>query len=206
MIKILLASNNRGKYEELVETFAENGFELIFDGNLDLEEDSLILEKNAETKAICGAKQRQMLAIGEDTGFFIPALDYFPGVHANRWMEGTWHEKRMKILELMEGRFDRRAWLINNFAISTPTGDIIGNAKVQNEYTIGYEEHINPDSETFGYNELLIMQGHYIGELEKDERNFLKHRARFIKELKADMFYNSSNKYYQNLLLQERGK
>ena len=202
MIKILLASNNRGKYEELVDTFAENGFDLIFDGNLDLEEESLILEKNAETKAICGATQRDMLAIGEDTGFFIPALDYFPGVHANRWMEGTWHEKRMKILELMENKIDRRAWLINNFAVSTPDGDIIGHAKVRNEFTIGYEEHGNVDAPNFGYNELLIMQGHYIGELRKDERNFLKHRARFIKKLRDDMFYNN-NKYYRSLLLNE---
>lgn len=183
MIKILLASNNRGKFEELVDTFAECGIELIFDGNLELDENSLILEKNAETKAQCGAKQRNMLAMGEDTGFFIPALDYFPGVHANRWMEGTWHQKRMKILELMEGRTDRRAYLINSFAISTPEGEIIAHAKVRNEYTIGYEERCNSTSPTFGYNELLIMQGHYIGELSKEERNFLKHRGRFIYDL-----------------------
>jgi non-canonical purine NTP pyrophosphatase (RdgB/HAM1 family) len=183
MIKMLLASNNRGKYEELVDTFKEYGIELIFDGNLELEEESLILEKNAETKALCGAKQRNMLTLGEDTGFFIPTLDYFPGVHANRWMEGTWHEKRMKILELMEGRTDRRAYLINNFALATPEGNIVARAKVQNDYTIGYEEHINTESPTFGYNPLLILQGHYIGDLTREQRNFLKHRGRFVREL-----------------------
>ena len=183
MIKMLLASNNRGKYDELVDTFKQYGIELIFDGNLELEEEALILEKNAETKAICGAKQRNMLTIGEDTGFFIPALDYFPGVHANRWMEGTWHEKRMKILELMEGRTDRRAYLINNFAVATPDGTIVAHAKVRNEYTIAHEEHFNTEAPTFGYNSLLILQGHYIGDLGREERNFLKNRGRFVREI-----------------------
>lgn len=184
MIQVLLASNNRGKYDELVDMFAEHGIDLVFHGELDLIEDSAILEKNAESKAICGAKQTGMIALGEDTGFFIRALDYFPGVHANRWMEGTWHEKRMEVLKLMEGKTDRNAYLINNFALATPQGEIIAHAKVRNEYQIGYEEHINPDAETFGYNSLLIMQGHYIGDLGREERNFLKNRGRFIKEMK----------------------
>jgi non-canonical purine NTP pyrophosphatase (RdgB/HAM1 family) len=182
-MKMLLASNNKEKYDELVDTFKEYEIELIFDGNLDLKEEHLILEKNAESKAISGAQQRNILAIGEDTGFFIPALDYFPGVHANRWMEGTWHEKRMKILELMDGKIDRRAYLINNFAVATPDGGIVARTKVRNEYTIAYKEYINTEAPTFGYNPLLIMQGHYIGSLGREERNFLKHRGRFVREL-----------------------
>jgi XTP/dITP diphosphohydrolase len=197
MIKMLLASNNRGKYDELVNTFKEYGIELIFDGNLNLEEESLILEKNAETKALCGAQQRNILAIGEDTGFFIPALDYFPGIHANRWMEGTWHEKRMKILELMENKTDRRAYLINNFVVATPEGEIIAHAKVRNEYLIGYEEHINKDAPTFGYNPLLIMQGHYIGELNREQRNFLKHRGRFVRELAQQLGLTEGDSSYE---------
>ena len=83
----------------------------------------------------------------EDTGFFIPALDYFPGVHANRWMEGTWKDKRDAILKMMEYKDDRRAYLLNKFALVNPSGNLFYIGEV-NWYTIGYEDHINPDHPT----------------------------------------------------------
>jgi len=180
MVKLLFASNNRGKYDELVDEFASVGIELVFDGQLDLQEDAPTLEQNAILKAQCGSKQRNMLAMGEDTGFFIRSLDYFPGIFANRWMEGTWHEKRMKVLEMMEGQTDRTAYLINNFAIARPDGTVIAKGKVKNAYDIGFEELGNEN--TFGYNSLLKMQGYDIGLLTRQERNFLKHRGRLAKE------------------------
>lgn len=183
MIKLLLASNNRGKYTELVDKFAERGIELIFDGELDLIEDAPTLEKNAILKAQQGAKQRNMLAIGEDTGFYIRALDYFPGIHANRWMEGTWHDKRLVILDMMENQTDRVCYLINNFAISRPDGTILGTAKVKNQYNILTKEYYNFEYPTFGYNNILEMQGYKVGELTQEKRNFLKNRARFIDDV-----------------------
>jgi non-canonical purine NTP pyrophosphatase (RdgB/HAM1 family) len=184
MIKLLFASNNKGKHDELVDSFRDAGIDLIFDGKLDLVEDSPTLELNAISKAQSAAKQKEMYALSDDTGFFIPALDYFPGVHANRWMEGSWKDKRDAILKMMEGKTDRRAYLLNKFALSDPKGNILYITEVKNWYEIGHEDHINPESPSFGYNPILIMQGHYIGDLTGRQRNFLKNRGRFANKIK----------------------
>jgi len=207
MIKLLFASNNKGKYDELVDNFAAVGIELIFDGHLDLQEDAPTLEQNAILKAQCGAKQRNMLAIGEDTGFYVRALDYFPGVHANRWMDGTWKDKRDAILKMMEGKTDRVAYLINNFAVAKPDGTVLLTTKVKNAYEICYEDHINPEAETFGYNNILTMQGYYIGDLNKEQRNFLKHRGRIASEvlevMKQNFTEQESLEYLSEKLMNE---
>jgi non-canonical purine NTP pyrophosphatase (RdgB/HAM1 family) len=187
MIKLLLASNNEGKYKELVDAFAKEGIELIFDGKLDLIENSPTLELNAITKAQSAAKQKNMFALSDDTGFFIPALDYFPGVHANRWMEGSWKDKRDAILKMMDGKTDRRAFLLNKFALSDPNGNILNIYEVKNWYEIGYEDHVNPEHPTFGYNPILIIQGRYVGDLTQEERNFIKNRGRHAAEIKKEL-------------------
>ena len=184
MIKLLFASTNRGKYEELVDAFREAGIELIFDKNQKLKEDAFTLEENAIMKAKQASLDNGVWSLSDDTGFFIPALDYFPGVHANRWMNGDWKAKRDEILRMMKNKTDRRAYLLNKFALSDPSGNIKGIYEVKNWYTIGYEDHINEDHPTFGYNPILILQGHYVGDLTREQRNFLKNRGRIAQEVR----------------------
>jgi len=184
VIKILFASNNKGKYDELVDSFNNIGIDLIFDGNLELLEEAPTLELNAISKAKLAARQRKMISLSDDTGFFIPALDYFPGVNANRWMAGTWAEKREAILRMMKNKKeDRRAYLLNKFVLVDENGEILLITEVKNWYEIAYEEHTREGHETFGYNPILIMQGHYIGDMTRDERNFIKNRGRIAFEV-----------------------
>jgi non-canonical purine NTP pyrophosphatase (RdgB/HAM1 family) len=187
MIKLLFASNNRGKYEELVDAYASVGIELIFDGKLDLIEDSPTLELNAISKAQAASRQKNMFSLSDDTGFFIPALDYFPGVHASRWMNGTGKEKRDAVLKMIENKKDRRAFLLNKFALSDPEGNILNIYEVKNWYEIGHEDHVNPDHPTFGYNPILMIQGRYVGDLTQQERNFIKNRGRHAAEVKREL-------------------
>jgi non-canonical purine NTP pyrophosphatase (RdgB/HAM1 family) len=187
MIKLLLASNNKGKYDELVGAFEAVGIELIYDGELNLVEDSPTLELNAITKAQAASAQRNMFSMSDDTGFFIPALDGFPGVHANRWMPGDWKAKRDAILKMVEGKADRRAFLLSKFAVCTPSGKIIGQHEVKNWYEIGFEDHVRQGHETFGYNPILIMQGYHIGDLTNEQRYFLKNRGRHAAEVKEEL-------------------
>jgi inosine/xanthosine triphosphate pyrophosphatase family protein len=99
-------------------------------------------------------------------------------------MEGSWKDKRDAILKMMEGKTDRRAYLLNKFALSDPKGNILYITEVKNWYEIGYEDHNNPESPTFGYNPILILQGHYVGDLTGRQRNFLKNRGRFANKIK----------------------
>lgn len=78
MIDILFASNNKGKYDELVEDFKNVGINLIYDGNLELHEDAETLRENSMEKAIQASVQKNMYSLSDDSGVFIEALDYFP--------------------------------------------------------------------------------------------------------------------------------
>lgn len=193
--KLFFASGNKGKYQELVGFFEAQDIELVMDENMpDIEENEPTLLLNAIHKAKEGAKYSGMWTLGEDTGFYVRALDYFPGMHAKRWMDGTWPEKAQAVLDMMKEEQDRTCYLINRFALVDPTGEMVFTFKVKNTYEMGYEAHIRPGHETFGYNTILTMNGYYIGDLTNDERNFLKHRGRIAKEVREKMdFFRSSD-------------
>lgn len=185
MKKLFFATTNKGKYDEIVDFFEREGIELVMDENLpETIEDQPTLELNAIKKAKEGAAYSGLYTLAEDTGFFVRALDYFPGIHANRWMEGTWKEKRDAVLDMMKGKTDRQCYLINNFALVDPSGLELTTIKVKNTYEMLFEDHINEEHPTFGYNPILKMNGYNIGELDREERNFLKHRGRIAKEIK----------------------
>lgn len=82
-IKILFASNNHGKYMELVKDFKDVGIDLLFykdiqDEKLILEENSEILAVNAREKARQAARQTGYMCLGDDSAICVRALDYFP--------------------------------------------------------------------------------------------------------------------------------
>lgn len=155
MNDILFASNNFGKYLELVDDFKNNGINLIYDGTLKLEEKSELLKDNAISKAVQAAKQKNMCALGDDSGVFIEALDYFPGVHSRRWIGESDDDdcRNEKILEKMIGESDRTAFLISQFALVSSDGFVISTTKVKNEFIVAKCEKGNNG---FGYDRILI--------------------------------------------------
>ena len=98
-------------------------------------------------------------------------------------MEGTWEEKRKAILNMMEGKEDRKAHLLNKFALIDPEGVVRYIGEVINYYSIDYVETINEDHPTFGYNTILKLQGYPVGGLTRSQRNFLKNRGRLAPEI-----------------------
>lgn len=70
MVDILFASNNKGKYDELVTDFKDVGINLIYDGNLELHEDAETLRENSWEKAIQASIQKNMYALSDDSRSF----------------------------------------------------------------------------------------------------------------------------------------
>lgn len=156
MIKIVFASNNKGKYLELVDDFKKVGIDLIFmDRKLHLTEDSEILKENAIKKASAAALQTGMMALGDDSAVCFEALDYFPGVHSRRWM-GKEEEDSVRneaILEMMKNESDRTAFLISRFALVDKDGKFLFSTVVKNEFKTAYTES---GTNGFGYDKILI--------------------------------------------------
>ena len=61
MTDILFASNNKGKYYELVNDFNAVGINLIYDGTLDLKESAKTLKDISKEKARQAVEQKHMM-------------------------------------------------------------------------------------------------------------------------------------------------
>lgn len=173
MIKILFASNNKKKFDELEKDFADVGIELCFsEQKLILPETSATsLNDNAITKARAAAEQTGMIALGDDSGVFIEELDYCPGVFSRRWLteledgtivpEGSDGDmmRNHAILKKLEGLpAERRlAHLISRFALVTPEGDVLARTFSKNTFYIAEEPKVGGNG-AFGYDPILIKK------------------------------------------------
>jgi len=86
--RLVLATHNAGKLKEFRELFAPFGLELVSAGELGLpepEETGTTFAENARTKAHASAKGANMLALSDDSGISVEALDGAPGVYTADW-------------------------------------------------------------------------------------------------------------------------
>lgn len=217
-IKILFASNNKGKYDELVNDFKKCGIDLLFykdiqDKELVLEETSEILAVNAREKARQAAEQTGYMSLGDDSGVYVRALDYFPGVHSRRWSfdEKDDNSRNRMLLDLMKDEYDRRVYLISRFSLVDESGNEIFKTVVKNKFNLaydifgdkgfGYDPVLIPDAELINkdckkrlclnereYDELIMgfqLGDITIGCLPQQEKNSINNRGRIAEEIKS---------------------
>ena len=86
--RLVLATHNAGKLKEFQELFAPFGLELVSAGELGLpepEETGTSFAENARLKAHAAAKGANMLALSDDSGLCVDALNGDPGVYTADW-------------------------------------------------------------------------------------------------------------------------
>jgi XTP/dITP diphosphohydrolase len=86
--RLVLASHNKGKLAEFNELFEPFGLELISAANLGLpepEETGATFAENARIKAHAAAQGAGMLALSDDSGLCVDALNGDPGVYTADW-------------------------------------------------------------------------------------------------------------------------
>ena len=90
MQKLLIATHNPAKLNELAELFSDLPLELVSLSELgiteDVEESGLTYEENSQKKALFYAAKSDLPAISDDGGIEIAALNNAPGVHSKRWL------------------------------------------------------------------------------------------------------------------------
>ena len=88
MTRLVLASSNRGKLDELSELLAPAGFELIVQSELgvdDADETGSTFVENALIKARHAARISGLPALADDSGLLVDALAGAPGIHSARF-------------------------------------------------------------------------------------------------------------------------
>jgi XTP/dITP diphosphohydrolase len=128
-LKILIATGNPGKFEELKSHFSDLPFEFVSLRDLslhtiDLEEPYDTTWENALHKAKFFAQKSGLVTIAEDTAFYVEKLGGMPGVKAKRYGRDD-AERMAKVLEGLKGvpLSERTAYFEVHGCIYNPTDD-----------------------------------------------------------------------------------
>jgi len=191
MSKILIATTNKGKFEEFVKEFSDLDLEFLSlkDVGLekyDIEEPYTTTWENALHKAKFFAKKTKLPTLSEDTGFYVKALNNDPGIKAKRWAD-TPQERNNKILRELKGikekdrdaRFETDACFYepenDSFTIfkGKVNGKIIENTQGKSRVGLQYDAifYYPPLKKTFA-------------ELSISEKNLVSHRGQIMAQLK----------------------
>jgi XTP/dITP diphosphohydrolase len=128
-MKIVLASNNRGKLAELQAMFAPLGVELVCQGDLfdgEAPEPHCTFVENALSKARFAAERTGLPAIADDAGMCIDHFGGLPGVDTAYYCTQFGYEKSddnnvRALLEQLQGVANRRAAMVSTLvAVRSP--------------------------------------------------------------------------------------
>jgi XTP/dITP diphosphohydrolase len=104
-VKILIATNNAHKFEEISEMLGEE-FELVslreFPEIEMPEETGSTMAQNAKLKAQHGAESSGLICLADDSGIEVDALGGAPGVLSARWVSGSDKDRTHALLQKME--------------------------------------------------------------------------------------------------------
>ncbi|OQX71412.1 MAG: non-canonical purine NTP pyrophosphatase, RdgB/HAM1 family [Candidatus Cloacimonas sp. 4484_275] len=187
MTKILVASRNEDKISEIKEILKDLSLEIVsakeFPELPEVVEDKDTIEGNAIKKALECAKFTGLLAIADDTGLFVEALNGKPGVYAARFAgeNCSYQDNREKLLAEMKDKENRKAEFRTAVAFASPKGLIkLVVGKVEGE--IARKEM---GENGFGYDPIFraLETGKTFGEMSEREKHQISHRARALRKL-----------------------
>ncbi len=190
--RIVAATHNPGKARELA-ALLESRFEIVSAAALGLaepDEPETTFVGNAVVKARAAADASGLVAIADDSGLCVAALDGAPGVHSARWSgpdRDFSHAMALVEARVMEtGSDDPDARFVCALAVAWPRGPIVAV-----EGRIDGSLSFPPRGELgFGYDPIFIPRGETLtfGEMEPATKDAMSHRARAFAALKDALF------------------
>ncbi|MEE9313943.1 MAG: non-canonical purine NTP pyrophosphatase [Rhizobiaceae bacterium] len=202
--EIILASHNAGKLVEIRELMEPFGFTITSVGERGLPEpveDGTTFEANAYTKAYAAAKASNMVALSDDSGLCVEALDGAPGVYTADWAEkddGTGRDFLMAMEKVEQALKDvgattpekKRGYFCAVLCLCWPDGHAEyyrGEAHGEliwppiGEQGFGYDPVFKPDGHTRTFGDMSATEKH--GWEMGQENEPLSHRARAFAKL-----------------------
>jgi len=130
-MKIILATQNKGKIRELQELLVDEEIEVLSLQDIkdweDVEENGETFAGNASLKAKAAVKKTGLIALADDSGLEVDALDGAPGVYSARFAGEPKDDERNndKLLQLLETVADdqRQARFRCALVVATPEGE-----------------------------------------------------------------------------------
>jgi XTP/dITP diphosphohydrolase len=182
---LLVATNNAGKLREFRQLLP--GVQLVVPAelglNLKIEETGTTFAANAQIKAEACAAATGLVAMADDSGLEVDALNGAPGVHSARYGgsalddRGRW-QLLLQVLSSFPDPAQRRARFRCVIVVAAPDGRTI-HAEGACEGTIA----LTPAGDRgFGYDPVFYLpeQGQTMAEVDSALKNQLSHRARAL--------------------------
>ncbi|MDO5150743.1 MAG: XTP/dITP diphosphatase [Oscillospiraceae bacterium] len=180
-MKVILASNNKHKLEEIRKITAPLGYEVISQSeagcNFDVEETGTTFEENAVLKAKAVYEKMKMPVISDDSGLEVDYLNGAPGVYSHRYAgeNATDADRCAKLLSELSGvekeKRTARFVCVICFIDENGTETVIRGTC---EGYIGTE----PLGENgFGYDPVFMYGDRSFAEISAEEKNSVSHRA-----------------------------
>jgi len=187
-MRLVLATHNPGKVPE-IEALLGGHYSVVTAGSLNLpepDETESTFVGNALLKARHAADLAGEVAIADDSGLSIAALDGAPGIFSARWAgpDKDFAFAMKKVEQRLEeiGAHDRSAWFTSALAVAWPNGPaVVVEGRVDGNLTF-------PPRGTrgFGYDPIFIPEGQdqTFGELDPAFKDSISHRARAFEKLR----------------------
>lgn len=194
--RLLVATHNQGKLEEIASLLAPFGIEVTSAGALGLpepEETESTFIGNARIKAHAAAQASGMPALSDDSGITVDALDGAPGVYTADWAETPNGRdfvmamgKTWAALEAKEAPYPRLAQFRCTLVLAWPDG----HDEVFEGVMPGTLVWPMRGEQGHGYDPIFQPKGYELtfGEMDRWEKNQISHRADAFRKLVKECF------------------
>ncbi|MDR5658628.1 XTP/dITP diphosphatase [Serpentinicella sp. ANB-PHB4] len=195
---VVIATNNKHKLEEIktilqgypydVKSLADMGLD-----GLEIIEDGKTFEENAEIKAKVVMDQTGCIAIADDSGIEVDAIDKAPGIYSARFAgeNATDQENNEKLLKLLQNTSieKRTARFVSCIAMLFPNGERIL-TRGECEGKVGFEP---VGQGGFGYDPLFIVPELQLtfAQIDAETKNKISHRGKALDKLKQQLLMNN---------------
>ena len=193
MKTVVIATNNKNKVREFKSMLDSDGIEFKtlkeIGYDKDIVEDGNTFEENAIIKAMTVAKDLNVIAISDDSGLCVDALNGAPGIYSARYA-GTHEDEdnNALLLKNLNGIENRNAHYECAICIAYPNGEYIT--------SVGRVDGIIIDDRRgnggFGYDPYFFIPefNKTFAEVPLEQKNTISHRNRAIRKIKEKIDEN----------------
>lgn len=182
--KIVFASKNKGKIREVKQLFSNLNIEILpVPEDFDVVEDGDTFLENATIKAKEASKLMNCIALADDSGLVVDALDGAPGVHSSRYADGDQNriDKLLNALkDVHEG--NRQARFVCSMVLVKPDGELVYSTSGICEGEIVFAAAGN---DGFGYDPIFKVTdvGLTMAQIPLEKKNTISHRAKALRQM-----------------------
>ncbi len=189
--EIVIASFNKGKAKELVDLVQQYVPQILYIGDLggpEPDETGISFIENARIKALSAAHHTGKVALADDSGLVVEALNGAPGIYSARWggPDKDFGMAMQRVLTEVGDTPNRNCLFVSALCLAWPDGHV--------EEVEGRVHGLLADQPRgdrgFGYDPIFIPKAWKMtfGEMEPKEKHAISHRADAWRKMLARCF------------------